>query len=104
MTAKTGGDGTFAFPTLRPSHYKIVVQKDGFKTAEQSDIDLHVQDKLAENFALEIGSSTETVTVTAGNGTDISVDASVATVVDRQFIENMPLNGRSFQALIALTP
>ena len=29
--AKTNGDGSFAFPTLRPSHYKITVQKEGFK-------------------------------------------------------------------------
>ena len=31
-------------------------------------------------------------------------DASVSTVVDRQFAENLPMNGRSFQSLIELTP
>src|SRR5205807_2215516 len=30
--------------------------------------------------------------------------ATVSTVVDRQFVENIPLNGRSFQTLIMLTP
>jgi Carboxypeptidase regulatory-like domain/TonB dependent receptor len=103
-TARTNNDGTFTFPTLRPSHYKITVQKEGFKAAADQDVDLHVQDRLVENFSLEVGSSAETVTVKAGAGADIEVSAAVATLVDRQFIENMPLNGRSFQALIALTP
>ena len=30
--------------------------------------------------------------------------ATVSTVVDRQFAENLPMNGRSFQTLIELTP
>jgi hypothetical protein len=104
ITARSNGDGTFAFPTLRPGHYRITVQKEGFKAATNQDAELHVQDRLAENFTLEVGSSSETVTVNASTGTDIEVSAAVATLVDRQFIENMPLNGRSFQALIALTP
>jgi outer membrane receptor protein involved in Fe transport len=44
------------------------------------------------------------VTVSADSSQEIETSASVATTVDRQFIENMPLNGRSFQALISLTP
>ncbi len=101
---KTKSDGSFAFPTLRPSRYKITVLKEGFKIASNPDVDLHVQDRLVENFSLEVGSSSETVTVNASNTTDIEVSSAVATTVDREFIENMPLNGRSFQALIALTP
>src|SRR5277367_603531 len=45
----------------------------------------------------------EAVSVTA-ELEQIETSAVVATTVDRHFIENMPLNGRSFQALIALTP
>ncbi len=104
ITTKTSSDGTFAFPTLRPSHYKITVQKQGFKMAANEDVELHIQDRLAQNFTLEVGSSAETVMVSASTATDIDTSAAVATLVDRQFIENMPLNGRSFQALIALTP
>lgn len=104
ISAKANNDGTFAFPTLRPNHYRIMVQKQGFKVATNQDVDLHVQDRLIENFTLEVGSSAETVTVNASAATNIEVSAAVATLVDRQFIENMPLNGRSFQALIALTP
>ena len=46
----------------------------------------------------------ESVTVTAGAPLVNTTDAAVSTVVDRQFAENLPLNGRSFQTLIQLTP
>lgn len=44
------------------------------------------------------------VTVDAGSSTINTTDASVSTVIDRKFVENMPLNGRSFQDLISLAP
>ena len=103
-SVKTQSDGSFSFPTLHPAHYRISVQKEGFKVAENADVDLHVQERLAENFTLAVGSSAETVEVTASTAAEIETSGAVATTVDRQFIENMPLNGRSFQALIALTP
>jgi hypothetical protein len=65
---------------------------------------LHVQDTLEQNFALEVGSTSESVTVTAGQNNINTTDASVSTVVDRQFVDSMPLNGRSFQSLIELAP
>ena len=44
------------------------------------------------------------MTVTAGTATAHSESAAVSTVIDRRMIETLPLNGRSFQTLIALTP
>ena len=46
----------------------------------------------------------ETVTVEGGPPLINTQDATVSTVVDRQFAENLPINGRSFQTLIQLTP
>jgi hypothetical protein len=45
----------------------------------------------------------ETVTVEGGPPLINTQDATVSTVVDRQFAENLPINGRSFQTLIQLT-
>src|SRR6202035_5239105 len=39
-----------------------------------------------------------------GDAPLLNESTSVSTVVDRQFVENLPLNGRSFQSLIALSP
>src|SRR5262249_30069884 len=56
------------------------------------------------NFEMALGSASEIVTVEAGGLVINTTDAAVSTVVDRQFAENLPMNGRSFQTLIQLTP
>jgi hypothetical protein len=104
VTTKTNGAGIYVFVGLTPGHYHLLIHKLGFKEIAIKEFQLFVQDKLEQNFSLEIGSVSETVTV---NGDDVHInttDASVSTVVDRQFAENLPLNGRSFQTLIELTP
>jgi hypothetical protein len=93
-TGKSGSNGDFAFSSLRPSHYKIDVQAPGFKESVIQDVELHTQDTLAENFTLAVGSSSQTVNVSAETE-QLETSSSVTTTVDRRFIENMPLNGRS---------
>jgi hypothetical protein len=100
----TNGQGIYRLPSLQPGIYRITVLKDGFKSIVKSGVELHVQDIASINFELQIGSVTETVTVEAGGLVVNTTDASVSTVVDHQFVENMPLNGRSFQSLLLLTP
>jgi hypothetical protein len=102
--AKTNGDGIYNAPNLPPGIYRANVAKDGFKSIVKGDIELHVQDVASINFQLQIGSVTETVTVQAGGMVINTTDATVATVIDRNFAENLPLNGRSFQTLILLSP
>src|SRR6266478_5006272 len=93
----TNDQGIYRLPSLQPGIYRITVDKDGFKSIVKSGVELHVQDVASINFELQIGSVNETVTVEAGAAMVNTTDASVGTVVDRQFVENMPLNGRSFQ-------
>lgn len=102
--AKTNGDGFYNAPNLPPGIYRANVTKDGFKSIVKGDIELHVQDIASINFQLHIGSMTETVTVEAGGLVINTTDASVSTVIDRHFVENLPLNGRSFNTLLQLTP
>jgi hypothetical protein len=63
-----------------------------------------VQDNLEEDFKLAVGSGSETITVVANVEKLNTTDATVSTLIDNRFVENMPLNGRSFQTLIMLTP
>ena len=102
--SKTNQDGLFVLTDLPPGSYRLQVAKPGFKTVIKPDIILNVQDALAINFTLPIGAVSEVVTVEGGTSVIDTQDASVSTVVDRQFAENLPLNGRSFQTLIQLTP
>lgn len=103
-SAATNNDGIYVIANLPPGSYRIQVAKIGFKTLIKPDIILNVQDALAINFNLPVGAASETVTVTGGAPLINSENASVSTVVDRQFADNLPMNGRSFQTLITLTP
>jgi hypothetical protein len=100
----TNSAGQYVLPALIPGSYRIEVDKQGFKGIIEAGLVLHVQDIVQMNFHMAIGSSSETVTVNAGGNQINTTDASVSTVVDRQFVGNMPLNGRSFQSLILLAP
>ncbi len=101
--SKTNNDGIYVVPNLPPGSYRIQVTKIGFKTLIKPDITLNVQDALAINFTLPVGAASETVTVAGGAPLVSTQSASVSTVVDRKYVENMPLNGRSLQDLILLT-
>jgi hypothetical protein len=103
-TATTNQAGSYTASNLPPGPYRIEVQKPGFKTVVKSDLVLHVQDTAAINFEMAVGSVSETVTVQAGGLVIDTQDAAVSTVIDRQFAENLPMNGRSFQTLIELAP
>ncbi len=104
VTVKTNQDGLYTIPSLHPGHYLINVRRPGFKSVTVTELTLNVQDNVVRNFALQVGSVAETVTITADDLHINTTDAAVSTVVDRQFAENLPLNGRSFQTLIQLTP
>lgn len=101
---KTNGEGIYRINGLLPGIYRANVTKDGFKSVVKGDIELHVQDNVSINFALEIGSVSETVTVQGGNPNINTTDGAVSTVIDHGFVENMPLNGRSLQDLFSLSP
>src|SRR5580704_1097858 len=100
----TNDAGIYSFPSVSPGKYHIQVSRNGFKNMVKPDVLLHVQDALTINFTLEIGAASESVTVEGGAPLINTEDAAVSTVVDRQFAENLPLNGRSFQTLVDLTP
>jgi len=100
----TNGAGFYNLPSLIPGTYRVIVEKEGFAQIIKPDVQLHVQDNAGINFSLQVGSITQSVTVEGGAPLVNTTDASVSTVVDRQFAENLPMNGRSFQTLIELTP
>jgi hypothetical protein len=101
---ETNQDGLYNIPSLHPGHYLINVRRTGFKSVTVTELQLNVQDNVVRNFVLQVGSMSETVTV-EGSGINMNTtDAAVSTVIDRNFVENMPLNGRSFQDLLTLTP
>lgn len=103
-TTKTNNEGIYVLPNLPPGPYRLQVSKVGFTTLIKPDIVLSVQDALSINFTLPIGAAYEVLTVEGGAPLVNTESAAVSTVIDQAYVENMPLNGRSFQDLILLTP
>jgi hypothetical protein len=101
---RTNSSGIYTVSILPPGQYRVQVSKIGFKTIIKPDITLNVQSAVALNFTLPVGAASESITVEAGSSLINTTDASVGTVIDRKFVSNIPLNGRSFQDLISLTP
>jgi len=100
----TTNSGEYYLTNLRPGSYRLEVEKSGFKKLLQPDVVLHVQDSLAIDFEMTLGPSKESITVEAGAPLVNTSDATVSTLINRTFVEDIPLNGRSFQTLIMLTP
>jgi hypothetical protein len=103
-TSRTNGEGIYVVPNLSPGSYRIQVSNSGFKTIIKPDVVIHIQDALAINFTLPIGAASEIVTVQGGAPLVNTENAAVSTVIDRNFVESLPLNGRSFNMLLQLTP
>ena len=103
-TLRTNDAGTFYAPFLNPGPYRVYVQASGFSTAASDLLTLTVGQTLVFNVHLAVGSAQQQVVVDAQSELLNTTDATVGTVVDRQFVENLPLNGRSFHSLLELTP
>jgi hypothetical protein len=99
----TSREGTFTVPLLPPGQYIVRAQRDGFTPLEVPDVVLNVNDQIALRLQLKVAQVGESVTVTA-EPPRLNTSPGVSTVIDRQFVENMPLNGRTLQSLISLTP
>ena len=102
--AASGSTGMSTFSYLRPGHYALVVSKQGFADVSVRGITLNVGDVKRLELVLKVGSTSQTINVDGSGLTINTTDASVSTVIDSKFVENTPLNGRSFQSLILLTP
>jgi hypothetical protein len=105
-TAKTNEQGIYEFPSLAPGNYVMSVRKQGFRTVSVMEVKLYVQDNVSRNFVMQVGSSAESVTVTAESGAGIidQTGSELGTVVTQKAVHELPLNGRNFTQLLTLTP
>jgi len=101
---KTSREGIFLVPGVIPGTYTLQIGRDGFATAQITGLVLNVGDTKSLLIRLQVGSITQTVKIDASGLAPTTDSAAVSTVIDRAFVANIPLNGRSFQDLISMTP
>src|SRR6516162_851880 len=96
--------GIYSFPSLVPGTYQIRVQLQGFQPVVRTGVELEVQQTARVDFTLTVGQATQTIEV-AGAGVLLATEnATVGTVIDEKRIVDLPLNGRDFLQLVALSP
>jgi hypothetical protein len=100
----TNTSGLYVFPDLVPGTYSVKVMTTGFQTAVKSNIVLEVQQAARVDFTLNVGPANQTVEVAANAAMLTTENATVGTVIEEQRIEELPLNGRSYFSLVALSP
>ena len=98
----TNEAGLYVYPSLTPGDYRLTVTVPGMQKWE-GKATLVAGQRAVINVTLEVGRSTEQITV-AGDVTPLLSTSSptVATVVERARIEQLPLNGRSIQTLLTI--
>jgi len=104
FSAICSSDGVYAIPSMPVGNYEVTVTAPGFSTFKQASITLEVGQRLRLDVRLQVGDLNNTVTVS----TEISrvqIEASsLGTTVERQRIQNLPLNGRHVFNLVKLIP
>ena len=101
--AVTNASGNYTISFLTPGEYDLTVSLEGFKTASRDGIELQVGDVARVDFQLEVGTVTEVVEVTEAVPLLNSENAVVGTVIENRRIVELPLNGRNYLQMIALT-
>src|ERR1700689_4708915 len=96
--------GFYSLPALGPGLYRLSIRAIGFETIVREGIKLETGENARLDFNLRLGDFRTEVTVHGDSPLINSEDASVGTVIDRDTIDQMPLNGRGIQALIELSP
>ncbi|MEJ7607795.1 MAG: carboxypeptidase-like regulatory domain-containing protein, partial [Bryobacteraceae bacterium] len=102
--ATTNEDGLYTIPALVPGMYQVKAEKAGFKGATRTGIELQVQQTARIDFGLEVGQVSETIEVSASAALLTTENATVGTVIEQKRITDLPLNGRNFLSLVALSP
>jgi hypothetical protein len=98
----SGADGRYNFTSLRPATYDITAELTGFRSSQRKGVVLQANQNLTANFALELGSLAETVTVSGEAATVDVTSATISEVVDSKRIVELPLNGRDAAKLSTL--
>jgi len=103
-TAVTNSTGYYVVGNLIPGAYTVAAQKEGFKTATRPAFTLEVAQSATVDLQLELGQTSQEVSVHAAAPLVERSDAIVGQVIGPTAMVELPLNGRNYFNLAELTP
>lgn len=104
LATETNGEGVYTFATLAPGVYRLTVEAQNFEKKAIDNLRIETAGKLLQNIELKVGAVNAQVTIEESGINVNTSDGAVSTVINRRFVENIPLNGRSFQSLLTIVP
>ncbi|MBI1897587.1 MAG: carboxypeptidase regulatory-like domain-containing protein [Acidobacteria bacterium] len=99
----SNAEGAYTIGPMRIGTYEVAVEREGFRRAVRTNLELHAQDRLRADFQLQVGQVSDVLTVSAEAPLLQSETSSLAHVVGEREIRELPLNGRNFQQLAWLS-
>lgn len=103
FTTTTNSRGEYLFAEVPVGTYSLVATALNFRRASLERLELHAGDRLRRNFVLEIGDSTEVVTIEADPGGVELESAEIRDVVGPRQVTDLPLKGRQYLDLAMLS-
>ena len=103
-TTQTDSEGNYQVAALPVGVYTIEVQAQGFQTQVVSSLNVEVGRTIVQNFQLNIGDISQSVTVVSDVPVVETATTSVGTVINQKTVQEIPLNGRHFVDLGLLLP
>ncbi len=103
-TTTTGSSGEYVIPNMEPADYRLTVSFPGFATLNVTHLTLHTGENATFEGTLELGGTSQEVTVQAVVSLVPTTSAEVAHLVPASEVAAIPLNGRNFWELTQLTP
>ncbi|MGD1094842.1 MAG: carboxypeptidase-like regulatory domain-containing protein [Bryobacteraceae bacterium] len=100
----TNEAGIYSATFLQPGHYDVTASKEGFSKAQHTDILLEVGRSLSIDFAIQVQSGTQSVTVTTETPVVDTEKTEVSQEVSENMVENLPIVGRRWDNFVLLTP
>jgi hypothetical protein len=104
FTTTSEADGRYLFASIPPGVYTVSAEMPGFQKAERTSVRLSVTENATANLTLRIGSASQTVEVSGQGQTVDTEDAVTGQVVDRRFIDSLPLVDRYVLDFTYLAP
>jgi hypothetical protein len=101
-TAASSSTGAYEFPSLPPGTYSLRVEAQGFRAYDQKNVQLLVNNPATINVTLQVGSTTETVEVSAAAQTINTTDASMGVAFGENQVKQLPLESRNVGDLLSL--
>jgi hypothetical protein len=104
LSVQSGADGAYHFFALAAGSYQIVLTKSGFATLRRHGVVIRVGDQISLDLELKVGDVSQSVNVTAVAPLLQSSRGTASFVVEQKKIVSLPLDGRNFVPLLALSP